>query len=96
MNTNMNKDRLRELEDLLTDEHGYLDVEVVSLVKHFVEQEVAEARREQIDRLLVALEEMIIRKNERNVLMYGVEIDNYNMAIDDVIKYVAELQEEKD
>ena len=43
MDTKMNKEQQRELENLLTDDDGYLDVEVVSLVKEFIGRVVAEA-----------------------------------------------------
>jgi|GEM_PF-4857728 len=32
------------------------------------------------------IEESYIRKNDKNSLMYGVEIDNYNMALDDLLE----------
>ena len=41
-----------------------------------------ESERKQLER---EIEEMTIRKNDKNTPLYEVEIDNYNMALQDVL-----------
>ena len=43
------------------------------------------------DKVEKEIREMRIRLNEKNILVYKVEIDNYNMAIDDIVKTLNKL-----
>jgi len=55
--------------------------EAESFLSESIQQAVAEER----ERLVREVKEMRIRFNKKNILMYKIEIENYNMAIDDVI-----------
>ena len=44
-----------------------------------------------VERLIEEVRELRIGLNKKNILIYKVEIDNYNMAIDDVIALLKKL-----
>ena len=92
--TNTEK-RLELLEQLVkevtdygfNDEYGYYN-DWADGVRPILEKAIAQALAEDRERVVGEAEEMRIRFNKKNILIYQIEIENYNMGIDDVISLV--------
>lgn len=62
--------------------------ELLAFISQLLLQKEQEVREEERGRIKDLIYHSMIRKNERNELMYAVEIDNYNMALDDLLKAI--------
>lgn len=56
---------------------------------------VKEGGEKKVEEIRETIEESMIRKNDRNRDMYEVEIDNYNMALSDLLELLTPRKDTK-
>ena len=79
--------KYKDLTEMEKDSDRYQVGRYLKIVKSFIHSTL----QKYADKVEKEIREMRIRLNEKNILVYKVEIDNYNMAIDDIVKTLNKL-----